>query len=95
MELLTDSMAATVRISSEQLYLGQEGQSMRVQRKAYRNRYTHGKGRSDHCVRMCPHMQIAINGYNSGRTDLGGGGLEVKQLWGGYPWRGQESAEDF
>lgn len=44
---------------------------------------------------MCPHMEIAINGYNSGRTDLGGGGLEVKQLRGGYPWREQESAEDF
>lgn len=33
-------MAATVRISSEQLYLGQEGENMRIQRKTHRNRHT-------------------------------------------------------
>lgn len=38
MELLTESMAATVRISSEQLYLGQEGRNMRAQSKTQRNR---------------------------------------------------------
>ena len=41
MELLTDSIAATVRISSEQLYLGQEGKNLRVQSKTYKTKTSH------------------------------------------------------
>lgn len=58
MELLTDSMAATVRISSEQLYLGKEGQSRTVQRKTHRNRHAvRGKVIT---VCRCHHMETAI-----------------------------------
>ena len=61
-------MAATVRISSEQLYLGQEEQSTR-----FKGRHTGTQGGvSDHSMDMCLHMETAGwgKGYKSEWMDL-------------------------
>lgn len=54
MELLTESMAATVRISSEQLYLGQEGKSVRAQSKTPKQEQMHWGGVGDRLVSEVP-----------------------------------------
>lgn len=61
MELLTESMAATVRISSEQLYLGQEGRNMRAQSKTQRNRPSEDK-------RDCGVTDVLMQGLQDGLT---------------------------
>lgn len=76
MELLTESMAATVRISSEQLYLGQEGRNTRAQSKTQRNRHSEEE-------RDCGVMDVLTWGLQAGLTATN---QRVDCFW----WQGQQ-----